>query len=499
MKKYITLFLLFLSTQSFAQQAELQRAIELNKQKKHAEAIVLFEQLLNKQYGPLDENTQIYCMALNAGNYYALNNYKKAYEKYDEELKFLRTIKKEDDKNIKALVKFMEELKSIIPDFNTPSAVVQNTAEANSAAQAAPTDKTVTLTVSGQGKTKDEAKQNALRSAIEQAFGTFISSNTQILNDNLVKDEVVSVSNGNIKNFEILSEVNIPDGGFATSLKATVSVTKLTSFVESKGGAIEFKGNLFTFNIKQQILNEKNELQIINDLLIISKDLMKKSFNYDLSVGNPQQNSENKEEWTIPFIVSVKSNENFLKFYDFFIRTLEGASMTIDEAKNYESLGKKVFPYEFIEITGSSIDKKTIILRNEDSALIINMKFPLSFVDNILSISINDDNGKYQFSPSFKYKNFFNKTVFETNFQPISFRYGPNFSESSSNIFQTYELVFFDAGSNSYNKTNQRFGTSFNLKKYTKPETEIVKITIPKTFTLDEINKLSNFKVSIPL
>ena len=56
MKKYITLFLLFLSTQSFAQQAELKRAIELNKQKKHAEAIVLIEQLLNKQYGPLDEN-----------------------------------------------------------------------------------------------------------------------------------------------------------------------------------------------------------------------------------------------------------------------------------------------------------------------------------------------------------------------------------------------------------------------------------------------------------
>ena len=42
-------------------------------------------------------------------------------------------------------------------------------------------DKTVTLTVSGQGQTQDEAKQNALRNAIEQAFGTFISSNTEIL------------------------------------------------------------------------------------------------------------------------------------------------------------------------------------------------------------------------------------------------------------------------------------------------------------------------------
>ena len=61
--------------------------------------------------------------------------------------------------------------------------------------------KTVTLTVSAQGETISEAKQNALRDAIEQAFGTFISSNTEILNDELVKDEIVSVSNGNIQDY----------------------------------------------------------------------------------------------------------------------------------------------------------------------------------------------------------------------------------------------------------------------------------------------------------
>ena len=42
-------------------------------------------------------------------------------------------------------------------------------------------DKTVTLTVSGTAKTIEESKLNALRSAIEQAFGAFISSKTEIL------------------------------------------------------------------------------------------------------------------------------------------------------------------------------------------------------------------------------------------------------------------------------------------------------------------------------
>ena len=44
-------------------------------------------------------------------------------------------------------------------------------------------DKTVTLRVSGSVKTIEEFKINALCSAIEQAFGTFISSKTEMLND----------------------------------------------------------------------------------------------------------------------------------------------------------------------------------------------------------------------------------------------------------------------------------------------------------------------------
>ena len=148
-------------------------------------------------------------------------------------------------------------------------------------------DKTVTLVVSGQGKTQDEAKQNALRSAIEQAFGTFISSKTEILNDNLVKDEIVSINNGNIQKFDIISEVQIPDGGYATTLKATVSVTKLTSFVENKGVIVEFKGGLFAENIKLQNLYEKNELKTVDNILNVFTSLLNQAFEIKLKSNNP--------------------------------------------------------------------------------------------------------------------------------------------------------------------------------------------------------------------
>ncbi len=65
----------------------------------------------------------------------------------------------------------------------------------------------ITLTVSSDGPTKDDAVKNALRTAIEQSYGAFVSANTSILNDELVKDEIVTVSNGSIKDYKEISSV----------------------------------------------------------------------------------------------------------------------------------------------------------------------------------------------------------------------------------------------------------------------------------------------------
>lgn len=68
----------------------------------------------------------------------------------------------------------------------------------------------ITLTVSSDGPTKDDAVKNALRLAIEQAYGAFVSANTTILNDELVKDEIVTVTHGAIKDFKKLQVRNFP-------------------------------------------------------------------------------------------------------------------------------------------------------------------------------------------------------------------------------------------------------------------------------------------------
>ena len=75
----------------------------------------------------------------------------------------------------------------------------------------------VTLIVSADGDSKEEATKVALRSAIEQAYGTFVSANTTILNDELVQDEIVTVASGNIKDYKEITCKQMPNGKMLTT------------------------------------------------------------------------------------------------------------------------------------------------------------------------------------------------------------------------------------------------------------------------------------------
>ena len=85
-------------------------------------------------------------------------------------------------------------------------------------------NKDVSITASGSGKTLEEAKQSALRSCTEQAFGAFISSKTEMFNDEVVADQMASVSSGNIKSYEILNQDQLPNGRWGVTVKSIVSV-----------------------------------------------------------------------------------------------------------------------------------------------------------------------------------------------------------------------------------------------------------------------------------
>ena len=274
-------------------------------------------------------------------------------------------------------------------------------------------NKTVTLTVTKQGKTIEEARLNALRDAIEQAYGVFISSKTEILNDNLIKDEIVSTSNGNIQKYEIVSEEKISDIDYVTTLIATVSIEKLTSFIESKGGASELKGSLFGYNLKIKDLAKKSELKAFKNLKPIYEKYLESSIDYDVSIiSEPKMISESKVGIRIK--ATSKFNKNIENFTSYFLKTLRAVSLDLNSVGEYQNLNIPIYsvyisPCVSFEKNKKGKEKKIIceqlfVFRNkETSNEIIDLldieKYAVNFE---IKNEVNNINGSLLFSESKK-------------------------------------------------------------------------------------------------
>ena len=210
----------------------------------------------------------------------------------------------------------------------------------------------VELVVSGIAPTKDEALTKALRSAIEQTFGTFVSANTSIVNDELTKDEIVSISSGNIKKYEILSEIQLPNNQFSVTLSTVVSLTKLTQFAKIHGSSCEFAGNVFAQNIKLKELNKRSEEIALRNLQVQMTELEKCLFDISItSVGEPRLHTLSRDikgetvkvkGYLVPINITFKGTENSDSYLRLYFSTLKKLRLSKQEIADYEATN---YPY----------------------------------------------------------------------------------------------------------------------------------------------------------
>ncbi|MDE5979004.1 MAG: hypothetical protein K2G84_03085, partial [Muribaculaceae bacterium] len=141
----------------------------------------------------------------------------------------------------------------------------------------------ITLTVTSDGATKDEAIKNALRTAVEQTYGVFVSANTDILNDDLIKDEIATVSSGNIKKFTELAHTK-NDNSHTITLNVIVSKGKLLSYAKSKGAECELDGEAMFADIQLQELYKNNEERMFENICSEFEQLIKNGYDYKIDV-----------------------------------------------------------------------------------------------------------------------------------------------------------------------------------------------------------------------
>ena len=125
----------------------------------------------------------------------------------------------------------------------------------------------VSVIGNGFGSNENEAISSALRNSIEKAVGVFIVSSSEVVNDELVKDQINSVATGNILDYSVISMLK--DGtGFKATVSANISPDKLVISLNNQvGSKFEVKGNVYAQNAIKEKFYQEQEPLIIKSLM----------------------------------------------------------------------------------------------------------------------------------------------------------------------------------------------------------------------------------------
>ena len=163
------------------------------------------------------------------------------------------------------------------------------------------------------------------------------------MNDELVKDEIVTIANGNIKSYKEISSTAMPDGSQFVTLKATVSVSKLISYAQSKGAETEFAGATFGMNMKLKELNKQNEKKVLENLIVQVKEMMPYVFDRTLDVKDPVV--VNDSLYAVEFMIKTIPNDNMNTLHNVIYNTLKSISLTAEEQSEYKKIGLETYSY----------------------------------------------------------------------------------------------------------------------------------------------------------
>ena len=203
----------------------------------------------------------------------------------------------------------------------------------------------VTIVSIGEGADRSEAQNNAIRSALESTL-SFMTTNTMVENDVIVKDEINIISQGEVSESKILGEGELPDGRYYVRMEVKLSEKHLIDYFQRTGTSeIEFKGSLFANNITRLQLNEKTELKAIQDLLSMAELYIGNTMNYYLLDATSPKQTPKSGKWRLNYTVQGQLNANHDELVSLIIPGLKSIALNTNEKKkrkNY-NMGVEAF------------------------------------------------------------------------------------------------------------------------------------------------------------
>lgn len=384
----------------------------------------------------------------------------------------------------------------------------------------------VELISSSDGKTKDEAIKNALRAAIEQTYGTFVSSKTQILNDEIVRDEIITVSSGNVKEYEIIDEQSKTNGYFVT-LRAVVSVGKLIKYTQSKGGETELAGATFAMNVKLRQLQLRNEQKVLDNMLTQLSEMAPNMFDYSIRASEPKDKGNNQYE--VILTVSAVGNKTAEAMWNLFYGTIKSLAVAhvtdarpgvmgkvdfIRDEEEYKKIRKNgyggaislcnykydgnafkpFYEYYYLRVDNNVVNRALSIIN--ESAKNFKIKSNFEPIVNAVSYKSNDDSRWHQELTQCRALNDLNREYDDS--QRKRSRFNDNIFMNGNKGFKQYqkkrkELMEYyqKMADDGYQKCQEVSGGRLWPNKVG----SYLTFTFSKPYSLDEIEKLSKFSV----
>jgi len=199
-----------------------------------------------------------------------------------------------------------------------------------------------TVVAFGTGANQADALYNAKINAMDQIFGTFISTKTVITNDSVAMSNVISITNGKITNYEII-KTDKTELGYIITIKVSANLQNLVAFCNTIGIESYVQGSMFSDNLGTKLKNKENEIKVLNNFLETFKKEIPTIFDYTIKTNEPLKAS-NSENFLIKINCEFVLNKNYNSILNVLIDLINEIGIRESELPDYKRSNLEYFP-----------------------------------------------------------------------------------------------------------------------------------------------------------
>jgi hypothetical protein len=233
--------------------------------------------------------------------------------------------------------------------------------------------------VTAQADNLESARESAFRMAVERAVGVVVSSEKEVQNYQLQRNEIITYASGYVEDYQLVQQQTV-NNQTQVQMKVWVSYSALSNRllnISRTAGTVE--GD----RISEQIRSVQQERASADRLLsTVLADYPRRAFNVTLEPTRVTMNSQRQGELQIPFVVSWNAH---------YIKSINEAVQLINQKANCKGWFSRCVSNSTISIAGEGA-----------SFFDDTMAYDLMHREMVISrpqlqISIQDQSGKVQF------------------------------------------------------------------------------------------------------